>query len=160
MVYIVGRRVSIGQCAEMTFVLIPASLFAVALLPLAAAGALGVGFALWEHLRAGDPFWRVDLKEIGVFAGSAAGGVYGVIALWVAVFRDPEQLRDRPLGWWATVLGLAAGAATAGCWLASGYWPWTNVVLTYPLVAASIVTSYRLPLLIIAMARRAREHAG
>jgi hypothetical protein len=140
-----------------TFALIPASLFAVVLLPFAAVGALGVGYALLEHLKAGDPFWVVDLKQIGAFAGSAAGGVSGVIALWVAVFFDSDQLEDRRLSW-ATVLGLAAGATTAGCWLASGYWPWRSLMLTYPLVAASIVASYRLPPLIVAMARRAWDH--
>ena len=159
MVHIAGRRLSIAQCAEITFALIPASLFAVVLLPFAAVSALGVGFALLEHFRIGDPFWRVDLEEIGIFAGSAVGGVYGVMALWVAVLRDPEQLRDQPLEWWATVLGLMAGATTVGCWLATGHWPWTSVVLTYPLVAASIVTAYRLPLLIIARARRPGDRA-
>ena len=96
--------------------------------------------------------------EIGVFAGSAASCASGVAALWVAVFSDPDQLR--PLIGWGTVLGLIAGATSAALWLASGYWPWTSVVMTYPLVAASIVASYRLPLLIIAMARRTRRRAG
>ena len=152
--HIAGRKVTLAQCAETGLALIPASVFAIVLFPFAAAAALGVGFALWEHLRVGDPFWRFDLLEIGVLVGSAIGGIFGVIALWMAVLRHPDKLRDEPVLWWLTVLGLAVGAATAGCWLASGHWPWTSLVLTYPLVAASIVSLYRLPVLIIARAHR------
>lgn len=71
---IAGRKVSVAQYAEVTLALIPASLFAVVLLPFAAVTALGVGFALSEHLKVGDSFWLADLKQIGIFAGSAAGG--------------------------------------------------------------------------------------
>jgi hypothetical protein len=153
--YIVGRRVNIARCAEVSLALIPVTLLGLLLFPLAASAAVGVGFALWEHLRVGDPFWRVDLTESGVLVGSSAGGIFGIIGLWMAVFRDPRTLPNQPLQWWATIVALGAGATTACCVLASGYWPWRNFLLTYPLIAASTVAMYRLPLLIIARVRGA-----
>jgi hypothetical protein len=121
--HMAGRKITIAQWAEVCLALIPASLLALVLLPFAAAAAMGVGIALMEHLRVGNPFWRIDLLQIGDFVGSAMGGVCGVSGLWMAVFQDPDKLRNEPVRWWLTVVGLAVGAATAWCWLASGYWP-------------------------------------
>ena len=71
---------SIARFAEVSLALIPVTAFAALLFPLAMAAGTGVGFALTEHLRVGDPFWRVDLTEMGIFIGSAAGGILGALS--------------------------------------------------------------------------------
>jgi hypothetical protein len=128
--------------------------------PLAMSAAIGVSLALVEHVRVGDPFWRVDLEEIVILAGSAVGALLGALGLWSSVFRRAETLASDRSQWWATASALAAGMATASCWLASGYWPWSNLLLTYPVVAASAVAVYRLALLVIAKMRAGAAERG
>lgn len=139
---------------------VPVSLLSIILVQLAAAVTMGLVLAMREHLRAGDPFWRVNLQQIGMFAGSALAASWGVVALWIAVLRSNDELRRHVPLWWATALGLAAGITTASCWMLIGFWPRNELILTYPLVAAAIVASYRLAFMLVDTARRGRGRAG